>query len=108
MRNIKETLSVSRDDMINRVSIQTGQKKEIVQDVFDSLEEIIYSLIQRTTDTTNVYIRLFRGLTIKSEYRPEKKKINNLTGDTITVHEGIKPKATFTQWYRDSLSSYKE
>lgn len=104
----KELLDISRDDIIRSVSVDTGEPVKTVQAVFDSIEKIITGLLRRATQDKDVRIRLLKGLMLKGTYQAARKMKSNLTGDTVTVHEGIRPKATFTQTYRNSLSSYKE
>ena len=108
MGNKKDLLDISREDIIRTVAVDIGQPVKTVQAVFDSIEDTVIGLLKRATNDRDIRIRLLRGLVLKSSYQPERKMTSNLTGDKVTVHEGIKPKATFTQWYRDLLSSHKE
>ena len=108
MRKEKNTLDVSREDIIRAVALDIGQPSKVVQTVFDSIERTVFDVLKRATYDKDVRIRLLRGLILKSSYQSERQMTSNLTGDTVTVQEGIKPKATFTLKYRNSLSSYKE
>lgn len=92
--------------IIKMVARRARIRKSLVQKIYLALEHEIMRLLAEADEDKGVTLRLFEGISIDSEFLPQKEKLNNLTGETITTQEKIKAKANITRYYCDKLSHY--
>ena len=96
---------VSKKKLIK--SIKSVHTKNVVRDVYNNLEHLIFQLLSLTDKRNNISIKLFEGITLDGTYGPEKSKINNLTKKVSIVSEKIKPKFNITRSYCEKLNAKK-
>lgn len=94
--------------IIKMVARRARVRKSIVKNVYETLEHEIMRLLASANEDEDIVLRLFEGISIDSEFLPEKQKVNNLTGDTITTLEKIKAKANITRYYCEKLLGYDD
>lgn len=104
----KETVTYTKEMMIKKISNNCHRDLKVVKTIYDSLEESIFDILSSADDNIDTSIRLFEGITIGSTYIPERTKVNNLTGETITASSKIKPKANITRNYREKLTNHNK
>lgn len=95
--------NVSKKKLIK--SIKTSHTKNVIKDVYGSLESTIFDLLSHTDKKQDVCIKLFEGISVEGKYIPEKNKKNNLTGKVGFVESKIKPKFNITRSYCEKLNS---
>lgn len=88
-----------KNEQDERIEIDT------VRLVYKRLEDAVFSALSSADEDTDVSVRLFEGITLNSEFVPEKTKINNLTGETITTTSKVKPAAHITRRYCEKLTN---
>lgn len=104
---MKKNKSVyTKAQIIKLVARKARIRRSLVKKIYVALEEEIMRLLADANDDNGVSLRLFEGISIDSEFLPEKEKLNNLTGEKIITHKKIKAKANITRYYCDKLSNY--
>ena len=86
-------------------SVKNYHTKNIVKDIYNILEDLIFESVSSTNEKKDVCIKLFEGISLDGSYAPEKIKKNNLTGETNVVSSRIKPKFNITRSYCEKLNS---
>lgn len=104
MENLEKNHVVfTKDRLIRKISAKTGKGFNYVRKVYDAFESSLMDMLSTADKDTDVTVKLCEGITISSEYLPEKDKLNNLTGKEIKTKEKIKCKASVTRSYCDKL-----
>lgn len=98
----------TKDMLIKRLSEECNKDIKTVRLIYNALEGDITSILSSANSNMDVSIRLFEGITINSSYIPQKTKVNNLTGKTMTTTSKIKPKARITRSYCDKITDLGE
>ena len=102
----------TREDLIRGIAQNQQIDAKIVRRVYDTLETLIYLKLSgiKTPNDGPYVIRLFKGITLKSEYIPEKVQKLNFTGgkgkrkkEVITPAK-IRVKARVTRDYNEKAS----
>ena len=105
--NCKEKVTYTKDMLIKQVARKFGNHTvEDVREIYHALEDELFKVLSSATSDTDVSVRLFEGIVIDSSFVPEKKKVNNLTGETIVTTSKIKPKANITRNYCEKLTGH--
>lgn len=102
----KNKITYTKEMIIKKIAQESGRNISTVRVIYNNLEDIIIDCLSSATVDTDITMRLFEGITIDSTFIPEKNKLNNLTGETITTIKKIKPKANITRNYCEKLSAY--
>ena len=95
----------TKDILIKNVARKSKLTIDEVKEAVHLLEDEIFEILSTTSESKDVSIRLFEGITIDATFVPSKVKINNLTGKEIEVPGKIKPKVNVTRYYVNSLNS---
>ena len=103
-KNDSEKKTYSKDMLIKIIARECRIDRHVVRKIYESLENNIASILSEADAYNNVAIRLFEGIVLNGVYIPEHDKTNNLTGETITVDEKIKPKFHITESYIKKLN----
>lgn len=106
MENNKTKITYTKAEIIKRVAKSIKVRRSLVKKVYNGVEEEITKLLASANNNEDISLRLFDGLSIDSKFLPEKEKVNNLTGETITTLEKIRAKANITKHYCNKLSNY--
>lgn len=85
-------------------SIKDYHTRFVVKDIYNLLENVIFSSLSTVDKKQDISIRLFEGVSIDCVYVPEKTKRNNLTGEMTVVESKIKPKFNITRSYCEKLN----
>lgn len=101
-----KTNVTTKDQLIRFITDESNVNLGTVRSVYNTLENRVKYLLSKATPEQNMTVRLFEGITLDSKFVPEKKKKNNLTGDTIIAASRIKPKANITRRYCDKLNNW--
>lgn len=104
-QNDSEKKTYTKDMLIKIVSKDCMIDRRTVKKVYESLESNIANILSDADESNNMSIRLFEGISLNSTYIPEHDKVNNLTGNVVTVAGKIKPKAHVTESYAKKLNS---
>ena len=102
----------SREDLIRGVAQNQKIDAKIVRRIYDTLETLIYLKLSgiKTPNDGPYVIRLFKGITLKSEYIPEKtQKLNFTSGKDKEKKEVVSParirvRARVTRDYNEKAS----
>lgn len=78
---------------------------ETVRILYGYFEEYLINVLSSASEKESVSIKLFDGITIDSEYIPEKNKVNNLTGKEIMVPKHIKVKSNISRTFQSKINS---
>jgi len=98
----------TKDMLIRNISDECNKDLNTVRTIYNTLEKTITRLLSTANPNTDITIRLFEGITLDSEFVPEKTRVNNLTGKVITSTSKIKPKANITRSYREKLTAFNK
>lgn len=96
---------VKKENLIRDVARQTNNNISDVKIIYNTLENLIFSILSSVNKDNDVCIRLFEGISLDGKYVPEKTKQNNLTGETHFVESKIKPKFNITRSYCEKLNN---
>lgn len=80
---------INQTELIERICDVTAIPHNQVSAVLSSLEKDVFDILSSASQDTDVQVKLFDGLIVKSRYEKAKEKLNNLTGETITVPERL-------------------
>lgn len=109
MENLEKNHVVfTKERMVKKISAKTGKSFDHVRKIYNALEESLMDVLSGADKDTDVTVKLCEGISINSEYMPEKDKLNNLTGKKIKTKEKIKCKASVTQNYCEKLLAYNK
>ena len=86
-------------------SIRNSHTKTVIRDIYNLLEDIIFTSLSSVDKKQDVCIRLFEGISLDGKYISEKTKKNNLTGEVGLVESKIKPKFNITRSYCEKLNN---
>lgn len=104
----KERVTYTKEMLVKKIAGECHKDSKVVRAIYNSLEENIFDILSSANSEADTSIRLFEGITIGSTYIPERTKVNNLTGETITASSKIKPKANITRNYCEKLTSHNK
>ena len=104
----KTKVTYTKDMLVKMIANECGENISSVKNVYNALEHDIANLLSSADINTDISIRLFEGIVLNSEFVPEKAKVNNLTGETITTTSKIKPTAHITRCYREKITDYSK
>ena len=93
----------TKAQIIKMIARSVKIRSSLVKKVYEGLENEIARLLATADENEDVSLRLFEGITIDSEFLPQREKHNNLTGEDITTLERIRAKAKITRNYCDKL-----
>ena len=103
----KITLKITKEDLVKSIAKQSNSTQKSVREIFNLLEDEIFTLLSSTSEKQNVEIRLFEGITLNGEFMSDKERLNNLTGKVEFVSGRIKPKANISRTYCEKFFSNK-
>ena len=106
--NEKIRVTFTKDMMIRKIAEACGINAKIVKSVYNAFEDCIFETLSLADLNKDISLRLFEGITIDSCLVPEKTKVNNLTGETITASRKIKTKANVTRNYCSKLTCHNK
>ena len=106
--NEKIRVTFTKDMMIKKIAEECGINVRTVKSVYNAFEECIFETLSFADLDKDISLRLFEGITIDSCFVPEKTKVNNLTGKTITSSSKIKTKVNVTRNYCNKLTNYNK
>ena len=86
-------------------SIKNSHTKNVVKDVYNIFEDVIFDTLSSVDKKQDICIRMFEGVSLDGKYEPEKTKQNNLTGEMSFVGSRIKPKFNITRSYCEKLNN---
>lgn len=86
-------------------SVKSSHTKNVVKDIYNSLEGVIFDILSSVDKKQDVCIKLFEGVSLDGKYITEKTKKNNLTGEVNFVKSKIKPKFNITRSYCEKLNN---
>lgn len=104
----KEKITYTKEMLVKEIASECRRDSRTVRAIYNSLEENVFDILSSADSDTDASIRLFEGISLNSTYVPEKTKVNNLTGETITTSSKIKPKANITRSYCEKLTNHSE
>lgn len=108
MENEKNHVVFTKERIVKKVAAKTGRNFETIRKIYNALEESLIDMLSTADKNTDVTVKLCEGISINSEYLPEKDKLNNLTGEKIKTKEKIKCKVNVTRSYCDKLLAYNK
>lgn len=98
----------TKDMLVKKIVEESKKDVKTVRTVYNTLEGTIFEALSSADPDTDVSIKLFEGISLGSTFIPERTKVNNLTGETITASSKVKPKANITRNYCEKLTNHNE
>ena len=106
--NERTKITYTKDMLIKKIAEEYGIGVKVIKSIYGLLEENIFEILSSANIDNDISIRLFEGISIDSSFLPEKKKLNNLTGETINAASKIKVKANVTRNYCEKVTSFNK
>lgn len=104
MKKSKKNSTHNRESLIKRIVQQTGRSEDVVRQIYNTLDTVVFDTLASATEDEDVKIKLFNGITMTSSFMPSKHQINNLTGKMIQTACKIRPKVTISRDYRSRMN----
>jgi hypothetical protein len=104
----KEHIIFTKERMIKKISAKTEKSFDSVRKFYNALEDSLIDVLSTANEDVDITIKLCEGITINSEFIPEKEKVNNLTGKLIKTKDKIKCKANVTRSYCEKLTTHNK
>jgi nucleoid DNA-binding protein len=102
-KSVDEHGSISKKKLIK--AVKGYHTKTVIKDVYNMLEDAIFSTLSSVDKKQDVCIKLFEGISLDGKHVSEKTKKNNLTGEIGIVESKIKPKFNITRSYCEKLNN---
>ena len=96
---------INQSDLIDEIADDFSgiYDRRTIQDIICDLEDVIINHLRSATVEKPVSIRPFRGLTLSSKLLTEKEITVNLTGQTYVRSRRLKPSASFSRYFRNTI-----
>lgn len=101
----RKKTTYTKNMLVKTISKECKRDKETVKDVYDAIENSVFSILSSADENSDVSIRLFEGIVFDGVYVPEHEKFNNLTGEMIVAKSKVVPKARITRTYCDKVNA---
>lgn len=102
----KNKVVYSKSDIIDNVARCCRVRLNVVEKVLAELEYFIMERLSDADSSNDVSLKLFEGISLDASFVPEKEKLNNLTGETITTTSKVSVKANVTKTYKNKVTEY--
>lgn len=102
----KNKMVYSKSEIVDNVARCCRVRLNVVEKVFAEIEYFIMERLSDADGSNDVVLKLFDGMSLSASFVPEKEKLNNLTGETITTTSKIAIKANVTKTYKNKVSEY--
>ena len=102
---MEKQIRFTKENLIKDIAKQTNNNISDVKEMYNALEDTIFSILSSVNEDRDIDIRLFEGISLDGIYVPAKEKKNNLTGKTSLVESKIKPKFNITRSYVEKLNN---
>lgn len=104
MKKSKKSKTHNKESLIKKIADQTGQSIEVVRQIYNTLDTVVFNTLSSVTEEEDVKVKLFNGVTMTSTFVPSKNQMNNLTGQMIQTACKIRPKVTLSRDYKERLN----
>jgi nucleoid DNA-binding protein len=101
-------MTVTREDMIKKLSEKSGFYMKDVRSLLQSLDEIVFDELSKATLEDEVQIQMVTGIKCGVKIVESRERVNPRTQEPIVVGETAKPFAKFSQDYRFKLQEAYE
>lgn len=99
------SLYISQEDLIDQIAANTDTYKNSVRIIIKSLEDVIYSNLKKASpECQHVEVKLMNGFTLKSEYVPDRERVDPRTGSPVTVKAGKLIKSHLSTRFKEKLN----
>ena len=85
-------------DFVRNIAEATGYTMKSVGEILDAMNDTVRDVVKEQDK-----VAIFEGLIVEGSMVDESTKRNPLTGEPIVVPAHIKPKARFTDKFKQSL-----
>ena len=99
----KTKIKITKDELVKSIAVQSNSTQKSVREFYNLLEKEIFSLVSSANEEQDIQIRLFEGVTLNSEFVPDKERFNNLTNEVEFVGSRIKPRFNISRTYCEKL-----
>jgi nucleoid DNA-binding protein len=96
-------MTVTREDMIKKLSEKSGFYMKDVRSLLQCLDEIVFDELSKATLEDEVQIQMVTGIKCGVKIVESRERVNPRTQEPIVVGETAKPFAKFSQDYRFKL-----
>ncbi|MEE1082685.1 MAG: HU family DNA-binding protein [Paludibacteraceae bacterium] len=96
-------MTVTREDMIKKLSEKSGFYMKDVRSLLQCLDEIVFDELSKATLEDEVQIQMVTGIKCGVKIVKSRERVNPRTQEPIVVGETAKPFAKFSQDYRFKL-----
>lgn len=87
------------DKHIEKICDVTAIPYDQVSAILNCLEKNVFDILSRASKDKDVQVKLLDGLILESKHSKPKTKRNNITGETITVHERLNVSGRITRLF---------
>ena len=98
-------MTITREEMIKKLSEQSGYYQKDIRVLLQCLDEIIFDELSSVTDGEEVSIQLVSGIKVKTAVVPQRDRVDPRTQKPIVCKPTVKPACKFSQDYRDKLQN---
>lgn len=101
-------MNVTREDLVRRLSEESGYFQKDVRQVLKSLDKVVLDCFAEVDDDEEVVIQLVEGLKTGIKIVPRRERVNPKNGESIVCKETAKPFARWSTLFRQKIQQNYE
>lgn len=100
---------ISREDLITRLSENSGYYKKDIKNLLQSLDEVVIDCFSDVTDDEEIIVQLIKGIRCGVKIIPERQRKDPRSQDDIICPPCCKPFARFSDDFKKNIQiKYEE
>ena len=96
-------MTITREEMVKRLSEKSGYYMKDVRAVLQCMDEVVFDALCEVTDEDDISVQLVQGIKVSAHVVPERDRVDPRTQEPIVVKATVKPACKFSQDYRIKL-----
>lgn len=96
---------LSKEDIVRQVAQKSNTSIKETRKVCNAFEEVIFENLQNTTQSNDIVIKLFKGISLEGKFHKETTSTHPKTREKIIIPEKIWAKAKITRNYNRKLNN---
>ena len=96
-------MTITRDEMIRRLSEKSGYYMKDIKAVLQAMDDVVFEAMGEATLEDEIQMQIVTGVKIGCKIVDARERVNPRTQEPITLGETTKPFVKFSQDYRFKL-----
>lgn len=95
---------VTVKDVVKQVGVLSGESQRVVRNVLDALGRVAAQDLSEAGSELAVEVKIFPGMSLKSDYIESREARNPRTGETIMTAPRIRVKGHFAPSFKSAVN----